>query len=190
MVSGTIAFTSFAGTAAFASDNSNVVNAQTERVEDHFSVQEGYTLISEETYVDENGFQVIDRSYVKDVAEPCDLERTEKTVSKSKLFSLSGTEWAELWVEGTFAYYEEAKTCFIKKADSGYTVLHGHATVVSTSQSKDYNQGGDPLGLTNKYAYIKRELTLDNGLWQGVHTFSLEVRVYSDGDVKVNSHSS
>ncbi len=50
---------------AFANADSNVENTQTKRIEDHFSRQGGYTLISEETYIDENGWQIILRSYEK-----------------------------------------------------------------------------------------------------------------------------
>lgn len=181
LLSGVVAFTSFAGIKASANTDNNVENASKKEYRTYFDNKDGYVLISEETFTDENGMQITEKTYVKDeIVLYDDLERKVLTVSKSRLYSPSGIDWCELWIDGTFAYYPGANTCFFKRSesDSGYEVLHGTATVTSESQNYDSNVSGL---FGKKYAYFEQKLSLDSGTWGGKKDFRIRVEVNSSG---------
>lgn len=181
LLSGVIAFSSFSFTmiSASAIDNGENASLKSEPIVQLVDGEE-YILVSEETYTDETGMKHTHRSYIKNTALPYDLTRNELSIYETHKFTSSEIDWAEIWIKGTFAYYPEAKTCFVHSPSSGYNVLHGYAEVVETNQDCKYNQGGT---LSKKYAYIERTLTLDSGTWQGKHTFSFRVTVNSDGNI-------
>lgn len=122
-------------------------------------------LISEETFTDEDGMLITEKTYVKEKVEPYydDLERKVVSVSKSRVHNPDGTPWCELWIDAVFAYYPEANTCFFKRSESnsGYKVLHKNATIINESQDYDSNAGI----IGKKYAYFEQKLTLDSNTW-------------------------
>ena len=188
LLSGVIAITGFSFAALSASANDDLQGIS---VESRFIAQpiddNGYTLIQEETYIDENGMRITHRSYVENInaAVPYDLTRNELSIYETTTLAPSNNspDWVSIWIKGTFAYYPEAKSCLVKKASSGYNVLNGSATVVSTSQSYDSNQGGGLFGLGKKYGFIERKITLDNHCWKGKHDFRFRIEVNSSGKI-------
>lgn len=153
---------------------------------------EGFVLVSEETFVNEDGVTVTHRSYIKDNGiSPCGvISKGEADIREEADYSVDVTKWVTLWVKGHFKWDSAANTSCVTILDHGYKKHNQMAWVVGVPEltSKD-NQGGYWGG--KKYSYIEQKITLDNGIHVGLNdgkeTFRLWVDVNVNGEKKVKT---
>lgn len=133
----------------------------------------GFSLISQEQTIDENGFLIIDRTYVENTPSTYstnDANSGSKTVKKSRSIynngSTSGDLWVIMWASGKFSWNTEKDTATVTNAKGWYDLydLPSIREITNTKTNYDSNQGATILGgaLGNKYAYVEYILTMKN----------------------------
>lgn len=144
---------------------------------------QGFVLVSEEQYVDENGCVNIDRLYVKDEAMLLSSSGT-RTYKVTKNVENS----FEMWVKGTFTWDSEDDTATVTNVSSGYEILDSYSNITIEDEVTKYdsNQGKEELwGLVgHKYAYIQYDLTADSSTWKDRH-YSIYTDVNTEGERKI-----
>ena len=146
--------------------------------------EEGYVLVSENTYTDENGVTVTLRSYVRDTGiDTLGSVSKGSDIIETAEYKVGVTKWVTLWVEGKFAWDSDANRATVQLLDQGYKT-HVNADVISNPPvSMGDDQGGNSGG--NRYAFLEKKITMKGGTTVGVssdkHEFRLRVEVNSNG---------
>lgn len=151
------------------------------------SDDEGYVLIFEETYVNEDGVTVTHRSYIKDagISPQGSISKGEADIKEEYKFSPDRIPWVTLSVEGHFKWDSAENRATVTLLNHGYTIHNDTAKVVSEPPVRiGDDQGGFWGG--KRYAFIEKTITMDNGIQVGLkdgkQTFRLWVDVNADGE--------
>ncbi len=143
---------------------------------------DGFVLVSENQYVDENGNTITDRLFVKD-----DIMPLTKSGTRTYKVTKNVKDAFEMWVQGTFSWDSEKDTATVTNVSSGYEILDTQARVEISDEVTEYksNQGKEePFGVGHKYAYIQYELTADVSTWPKSH-YSIYTDVNTEGERKI-----
>jgi|GEM_PF-2488786 hypothetical protein len=152
-----------------------------------------FTLISQEESIDENGFLIIDRTYIKNMedTENYSLLRAsnagKKTITKTKSVyadnSSSGDLWLEMSITGDFEWNQDKDTATVQNVKQDKTIrnLPDYVTLYTHSPTYKSNQGKTML-LGYKYAYIQTKFEIKN-TFGATTNFEMWLDVNVKGDV-------
>ena len=147
-----------------------------------------FTLISQEESIDENGFLIIDRTYIKNMedTENYSLLRAsnagKKTITKTDNSS-SGDLWLEMSITGDFEWNQDKDTATVQNVKQDKTIrnLPDYVTLYTHSPTYKSNQGKTML-LGYKYAYIQTKFEIKN-TFGATTNFEMWLDVNVKGDV-------
>lgn len=151
----------------------------------------GFTLISEERFVDENNFYIVDRTYVENEVDTYSVNATKsgsKTIKKSRsIYSdkSGGDLWLIMWVQGDFSWNSQKDTATVENADRWQEIRDQIPDYITVSEKKfEYKSN---QGMTNwlgghKYASIEYIIRVANEYTAG-QDFRIWLDVNINGDV-------
>lgn len=152
---------------------------------------EGYVLLFEETYVNEDGVTVTHRSYIKDdgISPYGGTSKGEGDIKEEMKFSPENIDWVTLWVEGHFKWDSAENRATVTLLCQGYVKHNNSAKVVKEPPVRiGDDQGGSWGG--KRYAFIEKTITMDNGVHVGLSgesTFRLWVDVNVNGEKHIKT---
>ncbi len=162
-------------------DSSNVSATETESVIADDG-DDGYVLVSKDEYIDEDGWLIETKIFVKDEPGVQSADRGDLSVRLEKNFTISGFKWVTMTVGGDFSWDKDADTATVKNPWGSFSIEHGSAEYVSGGVKSGSNQGATVL-FGKKYAYVEQRLRVDSGLWKGDKEFVFWVDVNVVGDL-------
>lgn len=152
-----------------------------------------FTLISQEESIDENGFLIIDRTYIKNMEDTENYSflrasnAGKKTITKTKSVyadnSSSGDLWLEMSITGDFEWNQDKDTATVQNVKQDKTIrnLPDYVTLYTHSPTHKSNQGKTML-LGYKYAYIQTKFEIKN-TFGATTNFEMRLDVNVKGDV-------
>lgn len=160
---------------------------QTEAVVTAEPDDEGYVLIGEETFINEDGVTVTHKSYIKDsgISTCGTASKGEADIKEEEEYKVGVTPWVTLWVEGHFKWDSAANTSTVTLLDHGHVKHAGGVKIIKNDPpTTGNNQGGHWGG--KKYSYIDKRITMKGGATVGMsgdeNTFRLWVDVNVNGE--------
>ncbi|MDE7360881.1 MAG: hypothetical protein K2N38_02990 [Oscillospiraceae bacterium] len=154
---------------------------------------DGYVLVSEESYTDENGVFITHRSYIKNTGiSTCDTYSSgEADIREEADYTVNGTYWATIWVKGHFKWDSKADTSTVTLLDHGCKTTNStNISLVQNSYPVTKNNQGGAWG-GKKYSYIEKKIKMKTstpiGISNGEYDFRLYVDVNVNGEKKVKT---
>lgn len=171
-----------------ASAESNVGSGVQDGTSTEISAEdEGYILVSEEEYFDEDlQCNVIDRVYRKGdgIAAYADLSEGTDTIRREVTFVEKGFEWARIWVSGTFSWNSQDNTATVTNWNGGFTQLNNSAEILDNPKVEHGSNQGGFVG--SKYAYVKKSVEMQiPGASITNHKYALEIDVNVWGELTI-----
>ncbi len=150
-----------------------------------------YVLVSEDEYIDENGFRIVDRIYTSNNtnARSASVSGTEYYKTAKEVSNPDGITMFILWVSGTFSWNSDNDTATVKDPKGWYEnnmSSDSPVKIIDTELKYGSNQGATVLNglFGNKYAYVEYSLTSQNQ-YGTQKTYTLYLDVNRLGEVKV-----
>ncbi|MDE7398620.1 MAG: hypothetical protein K2N06_03740 [Oscillospiraceae bacterium] len=146
-------------------------------------VDDGYVLVLEEEFIDEDGWLITTKTYIRDTPSVQDSDRGTLSAKWEKSFILDGKfPWVTIAVMGDFSWDSVADTVTVSNAGAYWRTDGAGLKYIDDKFESASNQGKTSL-FGKKYAYVKESVEVDSGQWRGDKTFTFMVDVNVLGEV-------
>lgn len=155
--------------------------------------QAGFSLVSEEEIVDKEGEDIIiyrvrvfkrsenDESSVMSAnASTTDTYFLDYTAAVQPWPLKEPQEWVYMWIKGSFKY--DGNTCYVSGVDGGAEQVSPGITFVDNPRPVGKSDQGSNFLFGNKYAIVRKDVTMTNGFSNNKRDFHLSLDVNRNGE--------
>lgn len=155
--------------------------------------QEGFSLVSEEEFVKEDGEDIIiyrvrvfkrsendESSVMSTNASTTDTYFLDYTAAVQPWPLKEPQEWVYMWIKGSFKY--DGTTCYVSGVDGDAEMVSPGITFVDGPKVEGKSDQGSNILFGNKYAIVRNDVTMTNGFNNNKRDFHLSLDVNCKGE--------